>query len=267
LEQGSVPGIQLAHAGRKASHRSPWKGGNQIPIRQGGWQTVSASALAFAEGEELPSALDRQGIAEVVEAFRVSAARAREAGYLVLELHAAHGYLIHQFLSPLSNQRADDYGGSLENRARLLMQVIAAVQQEWPASLPLMVRLSCTDWMENGWTPEDSVRLARLLRDAGVDLIDCSSGGASPLAKVPVGPGYQVPFAEKIRKESGMQTAAVGMITQAGQAEEILQKGQSDLIVMARELLRDPYFPIHAADALGYEYPWPSQYERAKPRK
>jgi 2,4-dienoyl-CoA reductase-like NADH-dependent reductase (Old Yellow Enzyme family) len=266
-QQGAVAGIQLAHAGRKASHTSPWKGSRQIPSGAGGWKTVSASAIPFTPEEEPPVELDSDSIRKIVMDFGKSANRAKVAGYRVLEIHAAHGYLIHQFLSPLSNHRDDLYGGSFVNRARLLLEIINAVKQEWPAEFPLFVRLSCTDWVEDGWTIDDSVHLAGMLREHGADLIDCSSGGNAPQANIPLGPGYQVPFAERIRKESQIATAAVGLITSAMQAEDVLAKGKADLIIMARELLRDPYFPLHAAGELGEVIGWPSQYERARPRK
>lgn len=263
--QGAVAGIQLAHAGRKASYSIPWKGDRQIPSdAEEGWQTVAPSAIPFAPGTESPKALDRAGIQKVIDDYKAAAARAVRAGYKVVEIHAAHGYLIHEFLSPLSNQRTDAYGGSFENRIRLLLEIVEAVKTVWPDALPLFVRISATDWTEGGWDGEASVRLAAVLKEHGVDLIDCSSGGAIPGVKIPVGPGYQVPFAEKIRKETGMLTAAVGMITSAQQAEEILQNGQADLIFLARQSLRDPYFPLHAAKELGVDVEWPVQYNRAK---
>jgi 2,4-dienoyl-CoA reductase-like NADH-dependent reductase (Old Yellow Enzyme family) len=264
--QGASAGIQLAHAGRKASHASPWKGGKQIPSGNGGWQGVAPSAIAFASDMEAPQALDKKGIDKVIRDFSLAAKRAVQAGYTLIEVHAAHGYLLHQFLSPLSNQRQDDYGGSLVNRARLLLEVIDSIKGEWKAENPLFVRISATDWVDGGWDIGESVSLARLLKNKGVDLIDCSSGGSSPKASIPLGPGYQVPFAERIKKESGILTGAVGLITTAGQAEEILQKEQADLVILARGFLRDPYFPLHAAHELQEEISWPLQYERAKPR-
>lgn len=263
--QGAVAGVQLAHAGRKASHNIPWKGDRQIPSdAEEGWQTVAPSATPFAPGTENPKALDRAGIQKVIDDYKAAAARAVQAGYKVVEIHAAHGYLIHEFLSPLSNQRTDAYGGSFENRIRLLLEIVEAVKTVWPDTLPLFVRISASDWTEGGWDGDASVRLAAILKDHGVDLIDCSTGGVVPGVKIPVGPGYQVPFAEKIRKETGMLTAAVGMITSAPQAEEILQNGQADLIFLARQALRDPYFPLHAAKELGVDVEWPVQYKRAK---
>lgn len=263
-EQGAIPGIQLAHAGRKASCLSPWKGAKQIAKADGGWQTVAPSAIPFRESDEPPVALDAAGITKVINDFRDAAGRAMEAGYQVLELHAAHGYLINEFLSPLSNQRTDQYGGSFGNRIRFLLEVIAAVQTVWPPQLPLFVRISATDWAEGGWNDEDSVALSKILMAKGVDLIDCSTGGNVAGVKIPVASGYQVRFAEKIKKEAGIATGAVGMITTARQAEDILEKGQADLIIMARQSLRDPYFPLHAARELGVDVGWPSQYLRAK---
>ncbi|GAA4390681.1 NADH:flavin oxidoreductase/NADH oxidase [Hymenobacter koreensis] len=264
--QGSVAGIQLAHAGRKASHASPWKGGAEVPPAAGGWQTVAPSAVPFTTGETAPLALDAAGIGKVIADFRAAAVRSLEAGFKVIELHAAHGYLLHEFMSPLSNQRTDEYGGSFENRIRLLLEVTAATREVWPAEYPLLVRISATDWTEGGWTVEDSVALAAVLKTRGVDLIDCSTGGNVPAAQIPVGPGYQVPFAERVKKETGMPTGAVGLITTAQEAETIVSQGQADMVLLARELLRDPYFPLHAAHELGVDVQWPDQYLRAKPR-
>lgn len=266
--QGAVPGVQLAHAGRKASHRSPWKGGTAIaPSEDTGWQTVAPSALPFIPDEPVPTALDEAGIRKVIDDYRAAAERALKAGFKVVEIHAAHGYLLHEFYSPLSNQRTDSYGGSFENRIRLLLEVTEAVQEVWPSELPLLVRISATDWTEGGWTGEDSVELARVLKARGVDLIDCSTGGNVPKANIPVGPLYQAQFAESIRKETGIMTGAVGMITTAQEAESLISEGKADIVLLARELLRDPYFPLHAALELGVDVPWPVQYERAKPRK
>ena len=263
--QGAVAGIQLAHAGRKASHRIPWEGGRQIPAGDPeGWQTVAPSAVPFVPGEEAPEALSIEGIRKVTDDFRVAAGRALTAGYKVVEIHAAHGYLINEFLSPLSNRRTDEYGGSFENRIRLLLEITEAVKTVWPATLPLFVRISASDWAPGGWDEHDSVQLSAVLKTRGVDLVDCSSGGLVPGVKIPVGPGYQVPFAERIKKETGMLTGAVGLITEVQQAEDILQRGQADLIFMARESLRDPYFPLRAARQTGEEVRWPVQYERAK---
>jgi len=265
--QGSVPGIQLAHAGRKASTEEPWKGGHPVASEQGGWTPVfGPSPLPFAEGYQTPRELSRQQIREIVDAFAAAAVRARTAGARVIELHMAHGYLLHSFLSPLSNRRTDEYGGPFENRIRMACEVAQAVRERWPEELPLFARISATDWAEGGWTPEDSVGLARRLKALGVDVVDCSSGGILPGIRIPLAPGYQVPFAEKIRREAGVATAAVGLITEPQQAEEIVGSGRADLVVMARQLLRDPYWPLHAAQALGHELAWPVQYERAKPR-
>ncbi len=265
--QGSVPGIQLAHAGRKSSLTSPWNGDKLIPVAEGGWKTLAPSSMPFAEDKDTPEALTQEGIDRIVAAFKNATRRALEAGFQVLEIHGAHGYLINEFLSPLSNQRTDKYGGPFENRMRFLMETIAAVRSEWPQHLPLFLRISATDWADNGWTIEDSKAMAPIVKNAGVDLVDCSSGAVVSYAKIPARPGYQVPFAEAV-KTTGMLTGAVGIITTAEQAEEILNKEQADLIFMARELLRDPYFPLRAARELGYdEMPWPLQYERAKRKK
>lgn len=266
VTQGAVPAIQLAHAGRKASHTSPWKGGKAIPVSEDGWQTVAPSAIPFLEGEPEPQALDEGGICKVIEDFRLAANRALEAGFQVAEIHAAHGYLLQEFLSPLSNTRTDMYGGSFENRIRLLLEVTAAVRAVWPEDLPLFVRISATEWTEGGWTGEDSVALAAILKERGVDLIDCSSAGNTPRPQIPLEPGYQVRFAESIRKETGMLTAAVGLITKARQAEAIIANGEADLVLLGRESLRDPYFPLHAAQESGVDVQWPEQYLRAKPR-
>ncbi|OKL40574.1 oxidoreductase [Pontibacter flavimaris] len=266
--QGSVPGIQLAHAGRKASHHRPWDGGAAIlPKEENGWQTVAPSAIPFSDDNPVPHALSLQEIENVIDAFEAAARRSLEAGFKVIELHAAHGYLLHEFYSPLSNQRTDKYGGSFENRIRLLLEVTERVRKVWPGELPLIVRISATDWTEGGWTGEDSVALAKELKNRGVDLIDCSTGGNVPRASIPVGPGYQVPYAEQVKQQAGIPTAAVGMITEARQAEEIVASGQADMVLLARELLRDPYFPMHAALELGAEHQWAPQYERAKPRQ
>lgn len=263
--QGAVPGVQLAHAGRKASTYPAWKGRGQVPENEGGWQPLSASDIPFHHSEKAPLALDADGIQKVISDFGKAAKRALDAGFKVIELHAAHGYLIHQFFSPLSNVRTDAYGGSFENRVRILIEIIDEVQKVWPTELPLFVRISATDWAENGWDEDQSVQLVKILQTKGVDLIDVSSGGLASHQKITVGPSYQVPFSAKIRKETGALTGAVGLITEAKQSEEILQNGEADLIIMARELLRDPYFPLHAAHALGEDITWPIQYDRAKP--
>ncbi|GAA4314081.1 NADH:flavin oxidoreductase/NADH oxidase [Nibribacter koreensis] len=263
--QGSVAGIQLAHAGRKASHQSPWKGGTPIlPQEENGWQTVAPSAIPFLAEEPAPLALDQAGIEKVVTDFKAAAQRAFTAGFKVIELHGAHGYLLHEFLSPLSNHRTDQYGGSFENRIRLLLEITQAVRSVWPEEYPLLVRLSATDWTEGGWTIEDSIALAKILQEYGVDLIDCSTGGNVPKAPIPVGPLYQLPFAEQIKKEAGILTGAVGIITTAQEAEAIISGGQADLVLIARQSLRDPHFPLRAAHELGEEIAWPLQYERAK---
>ncbi|RFP66750.1 NADH:flavin oxidoreductase/NADH oxidase [Hymenobacter lapidiphilus] len=264
--QGGASGIQLAHAGRKASHNSPWKGGKALSLNEGGWLPVGPSALAFSPEYPTPQALDKAGIEEVIEDFRQGARRAVEAGFEVIELHAAHGYLLHEFMSPLSNERTDEYGGSFENRVRLLLEVVAATRAEMPDDRPLWVRISATDWTEGGWTGDDSVRLARLLKDSGVDLLDCSTAANVPKADIPVGPGYQVRFAEQVRRETGLATGAVGLITDAQQAEEIVAAGKADVVLLGRESLRDAYFPLHAAHELGADVQWPEQYERAKPK-
>jgi 2,4-dienoyl-CoA reductase-like NADH-dependent reductase (Old Yellow Enzyme family) len=261
--QGAVPGIQLAHAGRKGSTSAPWQGGGAVAVEAGGWTPVAPVAQRFADGYPLPVALDADGIAKVVADFATAADRSRAAGFRVIEIHAAHGYLLHEFLSPLSNRRTDAYGGSLECRARLLREVVAAVRARWPAPAPLMVRVSATDWVEGGWDIEECVQLARWLKSDGVDLVDCSSGGNVPRAEIPVGPGYQVPFAERIRCEAGIATGAVGLITDAMQAETIVASGQADLVFIARESLRDPYFPRRAAVELGASTTAPVQYRRA----
>ncbi|HEY2580451.1 MAG TPA: NADPH dehydrogenase NamA [Mucilaginibacter sp.] len=264
-QHGAFAGTQLAHAGRKASHEKPWLGGAQIPAdHPNGWQPVSPSALAFKEGEAAPLALDKAGIEKVKADFKAAAARALAAGFDVIELHGAHGYLINEFLSPLSNHRTDEYGGSFENRIRLLLEIIESVKEVWPKENPLFVRISASDWTEGGWTADDSVALGKVLINKGIDLIDCSSGGNVATAKIPLKPGYQVEFAEKVKKESGILTGAVGLITEAVQADTIIQQGQADFVIMARQLLRDPYFPLRAAHQLGHEVKWPSQYERAK---
>ncbi len=264
VDQGAVPGIQLAHAGRKASTDAPWRGGAPLTPAQYGWSPIVApSAVPFSERSLVPHALDAAGLASVVDAFRTATARALDAGFRVIELHAAHGYLLHEFLSPLSNRRTDAYGGSFDNRVRLLLEITTAVRRVWPDSLPLVVRISGTDWMPGGWDVEQSVALARLLIPLGVDLIDCSSGGIVPGAKIPVGPGYQVGIAERIKRDAGMATAAVGLITDAQQADAIVRSGQADMVLLARELLRDPYWPLHAAKVLGVQVTWPVQYQRA----
>ncbi len=263
--QGVRAGIQLAHAGRKASMSTPFGPERLLAAEEGGWEPVGPSASAFAPHYGVPRALDQAGIDAVIAAFAAAAVRAQKAGFDVVELHGAHGYLLHEFLSPLANQRTDSYGGSLENRTRLMVQVADAVRAVWPAEKPLFARISATDWVEGGWTIDESVELAKVLRGHGVDLIDASSGGMAPTAKIPVGPAFQAPFAARIKAEAGIATAAVGMITEPEQANALIAEGKADLVFLARATLRDPYWPVHAAAALGAEASWPKQYLRAAP--
>jgi 2,4-dienoyl-CoA reductase-like NADH-dependent reductase (Old Yellow Enzyme family) len=263
-QHAAVPGIQLAHAGRKASHSSPWKGAKFLSPTEGAWQTLAPSAIPYKDGEPVPKEMTIVEIEQLVEDFKAGTQRALQAGFEVFEVHAAHGYLINEFLSPLSNLRTDEYGGSFENRIRLLIAIVKVIRTAIGKERALFVRLSSTDWVEGGWNEDDSVALAKILKELGVDVIDCSSGGNSHEQKIPVRPLYQVPFSEKIKKETGILTAAVGLITSAEESENILAENKADLIVMARELLREPYFPLHAAKALGAEVEWPVQYERAK---
>lgn len=263
-QHGSVPAMQLAHAGRKASTAPPWEGGGAVGESAGGWRPIFApTAEAFDADDIVPEALDVAGIQRVVQAFVATTKRAEAAGAKLIEIHAAHGYLLHSFLSPLTNKRTDEYGGSFENRTRALREVTAAVRNAWPERFPLIVRISASDWVDGGWDIEQSVALARELKRLGVDMIDCSSGGAVPRAKIKVGPSYQVPFAERIRREADIATAAVGMITDADQANDIITSGRADMVFMAREFLRQPYWPLHAAAELGIEIPTPVQYGRA----
>ena len=265
--QGARAAIQLAHAGRKASMQRPWDGERLLLPAEGGWNDVVApSSVAFRADYAEPQELDLAGINRVTQAFCVATSRAVRAGFDVVEIHAAHGYLLHEFLSPLSNKRTDAYGGSFDNRIRLLVETVDAVRLVLPAEMPLFVRISATEWTEGGWDVDDSVALARVLKEHGVDLIDTSSGGNVAGAKIPTGPGYQAPFAERIRREAGIATAAVGQITEAAQAEEIVKGGQADLVLLAREMLRDPYWPLHAAEGLGVDVSWPAQYLRAAHR-
>ena len=261
--QGAIPGVQLAHAGRKASTQRPWEGDGPVAVAQGGWTVVAPSAVPFDAGWHVPHALDEAGIRGVVADFRAAAQRALDAGFQLVELHGAHGYLLHQFLSPLSNHRTDAYGGSFDNRTRLLREVVVAVREVWPEHLPLWLRISATDWADGGWTAEESVALARMVKPLGVDLVDVSSGGLVPRVKIPLGPGYQVPFAAQVRREAGIATGAVGLITEAAQAEAILAAGAADVVSIARESLRDPYFPRRAAGELGARITAPVQYGRA----
>ena len=263
--EGAAFGMQLAHAGRKASTKRPWEGTGAVQPDEGGWEPVGPTTTPFADSYPVPRMMTREDIAEVVDAFRKAADRARWVGFDVVEVHAAHGYLIHEFLSPLSNTRTDEYGGSFENRIRLCLEVVTAVRDIWPENLPVFVRISSTDWIEGGWDIEQSVELARRLGAIGVDLVDCSSGGNAPQAKIPVGPGYQVPFAERVKRDAAIATGAVGMITDPAQADAIVRSGQADVVIMARELLRDPYWPLRAARELGHQIAWPAQYLRAAP--
>ncbi len=265
LDQGGIPGIQIAHAGRKASTSRPWEGSVGIPEERGGWIPVAPSAVRFSETYLNPRELSTEEIRGVVASYAAAAERALDCGFRVLEIHAAHGYLFHEFYSPLSNLRRDCYGGSFDNRTRILRETVQAVRSKWPAELPLFVRISSTDWAEGGWDIDQSVELARILKPLEVDLIDCSSGGNIATAKVPLGPGYQTPFAERIRRETGMMTGAVGMITSPTQAEHIVRTEQADLVFLAREMLRDPYWPLRAARELGVAAPYPVQYARSGP--
>ncbi|MGD1105581.1 MAG: NADH:flavin oxidoreductase/NADH oxidase [Terracidiphilus sp.] len=264
--QGSRAGMQLAHAGRKASTATPFEEGRVLVAPdEGGWQPFAPSAIAFAPDYAMPAELNSSGIQAVIEGFRHAARRALAAGFDFIEIHAAHGYLLHEFLSPLANRRTDAYGGSFDNRIRIVLEVVDAVRGQWPERLPLFVRISATDWAEGGWNPDESVQLAQRLREHGVDLVDASSGGLVADAKVPVAPGYQVGFASRIRREAGIATAAVGLITEPAQANAIIADGEADLVLLARAMLRDPYWPVHAAAALGEQASWPKQYLRAAP--
>jgi 2,4-dienoyl-CoA reductase-like NADH-dependent reductase (Old Yellow Enzyme family) len=265
LSQGTVPGIQLAHAGRKASTPPPWHSGGFIPESEGGWKPVAPSAIGFSDTYAQPAALDAAGIQKVIKDFTAAATRASQAGFQVIEIHSAHGYLLHEFLSPLANHRTDSYGGSFENRTRLLLEVVTAVRRVWPICYPLFVRISASDWVPGGWDIEQSVALAELLGPLGVDLIDCSSGGMVPNAQIPVAPGFQVPFADQIRQRTGILTGAVGMITNASQADAILNGDKADVVILAREFLRQPYWPLAIARDLGFPVTWPVQYLRAAP--
>lgn len=264
--QGTVPGIQLAHAGRKASTRRPWSGHGAVPAAEGGWTVKAPSALAFTPDYPQPEALTLDELPGIVEAFVAATHRALAAGFQVMEIHASHGYLLHAFMSPLANQRTDRYGGSFENRVRLTLEVTAAVRAAWPADLPLFVRLSATDWAEGGWSVDETVQLAAQLKSLGVDVVDCSSGGLTAAQQITLGPGYQVPFARRVRSEAGVATAAVGLITDAQQADAIVANGDADFVLLAREMLRNPRWPLAAAHALGAEIAWAPQYVRAKAR-
>ena len=261
---GAIAGTQLAHAGRKASVDSPWRGGKVLSDDERGWLPLAPSAIPFKEGDKIPHELTKDEIKKVINDFRDAAERALKCGFKVVEIHAAHGYLINEFYSPVSNLRTDEYGGSFENRIRLLLEIIEAVKSVWPKEYPLFVRITAAEWSDNGWQIDDSVRLAVVLKERGVDLIDCSSGGNVYKAKIEIGPMYQVPFAEKIKKGSGIMTGAVGLITTPQECEQILQEGKADVILLARQLLREPYFPLRAAKELGVDVKWPDQYLRAK---
>ncbi|MFL6230484.1 MAG: NADH:flavin oxidoreductase/NADH oxidase [Pyrinomonadaceae bacterium] len=262
--QASVPAVQLAHAGRKASTDVPWRGGKFLREAEGGWQTVAPSPVPFREGETPPREMTRADIERVTAEFADAARRSYQAGFEVVEIHMAHGYLLHEFLSPLSNQRSDEYGGRLEARARFPLEVARAVRAAYPAHLPVFARISATDWVEGGWDLPQSIQLSRWLKEAGVDLIDCSSGGAVPGVRIPAAPGYQIPFAAAIRREANVATGAVGLLTEPDQAEQIIASGEADAVFLARALLRDPYWALHAAKALGVDVAYPVQYERAK---
>jgi 2,4-dienoyl-CoA reductase-like NADH-dependent reductase (Old Yellow Enzyme family) len=264
LSQNAIPGIQLAHAGRKASVTEPWNGNKKLDETNGGWETVAPSAVGYHSNEKQPIALDKVGIQKVISDFKSATKRAVKAGFQVVEIHAAHGYLLHEFLSPLSNLRTDEYGGSFENRIRLLLEVLEAVQSEWFENLPLFVRISATDWADGGWNIEESVQLSKILKEKGVDLIDVSSGGLVSHQQIPLGPNYQVSFAERIKQETGILTGAVGLITDADQSEEIVATGKADLVLFARESLRNPNLALNFAKELGVDVSWPKQYERAK---
>ena len=264
-EHGAVPALQLAHAGRKAGTSSPWKGHQPLSETQGGWRPIVApSPIPFDTNYAVPTELTMAEIPGIIAAFAQAAGRALQAGFRVAEIHAAHGYLLHEFLSPLSNRRTDAYGGSLENRTRIVRETVQAVRRVWPENLPLFIRISATDWVEGGWDIAQSVELARQVKPLGVDLVDCSSGALVPGAVIPTTPGYQVPFAERIRREAGLPTAAVGLIRAASHADQIIRQGQADMVLLARQMLREPYWPLQAAHELGVKIKWPSQYERAK---
>ena len=264
-EQGATPAIQIAHAGRKAGCAQPWKGGKSISSQEGGWQPLAPSALAFSADSNMPKEMSQADIDKVVSQFADATKRALTAGFEVVEIHMAHGYLLHEFLSPLTNRRSDAYGGSFENRARLHLQVAQAVRELWPSDKPVMVRISATDWVEGGWDLAGSIELVKQLKSIGIDHVDVSTGGLVPDAVMPVAPGFQTPFAASLRKETGMSVSTVGLITDAKQAEAILAEGQADAVSIGRELLRNPYWPLQAASILGEDVTWPLQYQRAKP--
>lgn len=263
-KQGSIPGIQLAHAGRKSSELPPWEGSKAVAKEEGGWQTYAPSAIAFKEGDAVPKELSINEIKTIIQDFQNAAVRAKKAGFKVIELHGAHGYLINEFLSPISNKRMDEYGGSFENRTRFLLQIIESVRKVWPGDYPLFLRISATEWQEGGWTENDSIKLAELVKTKTIDLIDCSTGGNVAGAKIPLKPLFQVRFAESIKKATGILTGALGLITTAQEANSIIQENKADVVLLAREFLRNPYFPRKAEKELGVDIPWPVQYERAK---
>lgn len=263
-EHDSIPGIQLAHAGRKAGHSRPWEGGRKLALDEGGWQSMAPSAIAFKEGDAVPQAMSIDEIKQCIQNFKQAALRAKQADFRAIEIHAAHGYLINEFLSPVSNKRTDEYGGSFENRIRLLLEIIDQIREVWPEENPLFVRISATEWQEGAWSLEDSIRLASILKEKSIDLIDCSSGGNIANAVIPVKPLFQVEFADQIKKATGILTGAVGLITSAEEANNIIKENKADVVLLGRELLRDPYFPLRAAHTLGLEVQWPLQYERAK---
>jgi 2,4-dienoyl-CoA reductase-like NADH-dependent reductase (Old Yellow Enzyme family) len=262
--QNAIPGIQLAHAGRKASHQVPWLGGEALTKEEGAWETIAPSSVPFKEGEPAPKEMSLEEIRQCITQFKQATERALKAGFKIIELHGAHGYLINEFLSPASNKRTDDCGGSFENRARFLVDIVDSVREVWPQEYPLFVRISATDWINEGWDGDDSVRLGKLLETKGVDLLDCSTGGNVSGVRIELKPMYQVPFAERIKKETALLSGAVGLITTAAECEQIIAEGKADVIFLARQLLRDPYFPLHAAKELGVDIPWPEQYLRAK---
>jgi 2,4-dienoyl-CoA reductase-like NADH-dependent reductase (Old Yellow Enzyme family) len=265
-KENSIAGIQLAHAGRKASTARPWDPRKQISVEEGGWQPLAPSAIPFSKEDRAPKELSIEEIQTLIHDFAKAAERARKAGFKIIEIHSAHGYLLHEFLSPLSNTRNDQYGGSFDNRVRLLIEVVTAVKKKWPEELPLFIRISATDWVTGGWTIDESIKLCQLLKNAGADLIDVSSGGTVAHAKIPIGPGYQIPFAQQIRNQAKIATAAVGMITAAAQADQIIRTQQADMVFIAREILRNPYWPLLAAHELGHKVAWPPQYLRAAPQ-
>jgi 2,4-dienoyl-CoA reductase-like NADH-dependent reductase (Old Yellow Enzyme family) len=262
--QGAAAAIQLAHAGRKASTDVPWRGGKAVPPDRGGWQPMAPSAIPFSPAYAMPREMTRDDVQLVVQQFAAATRRALAAGFQVVEIHNAHGYLFHEFLSPLSNHRTDEYGGSLQNRMRLPLRVARTVRDHWPSDLPVLVRISATDWAEGGWDLPQAVEFCKQLKDLGIDLIDCSSGGLTQAQRIPVEPGYQVPFAQAIRREVGIATGAVGLITKPQEAEQIVTEGKADVVLLARAMLRDPYWPLHAAKALRVDVEWPAQYQRAK---